>query len=63
MSLRRVAENFQESAWEEDAQIFLRRYSGDTRPWIPFHTDKVRLRISFATMDFSLCTRGTCENA
>jgi hypothetical protein len=43
-NLRRVAESFLEAAWDEDAQIFVRRYSGDTRPWIPFHTDTVPLR-------------------
>lgn len=61
-SLRRVAENFLESAWKEATQIFVRRYSGDTRPWIPFHRDQVPKQQNLA-INYSHYTRGTCKKA
>ena len=50
-NLRLVAEDFVESAWDEEAQVFVRRYSGDSRPWIPFHTDTARVTLNVSLSD------------
>ena len=37
--------------WEQKASIFVRRYSGDSRPWIPFHTDTAGVTLNVALSD------------
>ena len=42
----------------EQAEIFIRRYSPDTRPWNPFHTDSAALTINVALSDDAACQGG-----
>ena len=35
----------------EHLEIFVRRYSPDTRPWIPFHLDRARWTLNVALDD------------
>ena len=37
--------------WEQKASIFVRRCSGDSWPWIPFHTDTARVTLNVALSD------------
>ena len=40
------------------AQIFVRRYTPDTRPWNPFHVDSARVTLNVALSDEASCDGG-----
>lgn len=50
--LWKLAERFAPNANNlNDAEIFIRRYTADTRPWNPFHTDTAAVTVNVALID------------